>query len=69
MKQIRLHYTKKTYDDPQNPDKVVTIVRIFDKKLSSWFEIVKLMRDHDVKYFSYSEEDIPEQQPLKITQL
>lgn len=64
MKQIRVTYTKKAYDEPDNPDKITAHVKVFENRLSSWLEIFKLMRDHDIKYFTYQEEEVPEQKPL-----
>ena len=64
MKQIRITYTKKAYDELSNPDKITAHVKVFENRLSSWLEILKLIRDHDIKYFTYQEEDIPEQKPL-----
>lgn len=57
MKYIRVNYTKRLHNDPDNPNKIVAETRVFHNKWTSWFSIWKLMRDPDISYFSYSEVD------------
>lgn len=58
MKSIRINYTKRVHYDPDDPNKIVAESRVFDNKWRSWFEIFKLIRDPDIVYFSYSEDDM-----------